>query len=73
MFNAFGEGYLRLFKMFLFLSIHRLYFIEFLHEIDRKSVKIFLGFFFWVPILFKWYQSTSGCGTVQIKKEECMQ
>ena len=38
MFNAFGEGYLCLLKRFLFLSIHRLYFIQFLHEIYMEKV-----------------------------------
>ena len=29
-----------------------------------KSVaRAFLDAFFWAPILFKWYQNTSGCDT----------
>ena len=37
MFNAFGEGYLCLLKRFLFVSIHRLYFIQFLPEIGIEK------------------------------------
>ena len=59
--NAFGKGYLCLLKRFLFLSIHRLYFIYFLQEIYMEKV---LQEILWVPILFKRYQNTSGCGTV---------
>ena len=52
MFNAFGEGYLRLLKMFLFLSILRLYFIQVLREIYMKKV---LQELFWAPIPLKQY------------------
>ena len=38
MFKAFGEGYLCLLKRFLFLSIHRLYFIQFIREIYMEKV-----------------------------------
>ena len=32
-------------------------------HIWKKGCKNFLGAFFWVPIPFKRYQNTSGCGT----------
>ena len=38
MFQAFGKVYLCLLKIFLFLSICRLYFIQFLHEIYMGKV-----------------------------------
>ena len=61
-FSAFGKGCLCLLKMFL--SICRLYFIQFLHEIYMEKVLQELVWVpFWVPIPFKWYQNTSGCGT----------
>ena len=60
MFNAFGEGYLCLLKMFLFLSIPSIYFIQFLREIYMEKV---LQELFWVPILLKQYQNTSACDT----------
>ena len=64
MYIAFREGYLCLLKRFLFLSIHRLYFISFyVKYIERKGYKNFLGTCFWAPILFKGYQNTSGCDT----------
>ena len=61
-FNVFGEEYLCLLKIFLFLSICGLYFIYILREIYIE--KNCLGAFFWVPIPFKPYQNTSGCGAV---------
>ena len=54
-----------LLKRFLFLSIHRLYFIQVLHKIymEKSVTRTFLGLFFWVPIPFKLCQNTSGCST----------
>ena len=60
--NAFGEGYLCLLKIFLFLNIRRLYFIQFLGEIYMIKVTRTFGRIFWAPIPFKRYQNTSGCG-----------
>ena len=66
MFNAFEEGYLCLLKRFLFLSIHRLYFIQFLHEIYmEKSVTRTSMAFFWAPITIKPYQNTYRCNTAK--------
>ena len=59
-FNAFGEGCFCLLKIFLFLSIHRLNFIQFLREIYMEKI---LEKFVWAPIPFKWYQNTYGCDT----------
>ena len=48
-FNVFGEGYLCLLKMLLFLSIRKLYFIQFLREIYMEKMlqelfrRLFLG------------------------------
>ena len=59
-----GEGKLCLWKRFLFLSIHRLFHLDFRCDIYGKSVtRTYLGAFLWVPITFKWYKNTSGCGT----------
>ena len=59
-----GEGKLCLWKRFLFLSIHRLFHLDFRCDIYGKSVtRTYLGAFLWVPITFKRYQNTSGCGT----------
>ena len=55
--------------MLLFLSIRRLYFIQFLREIYMGKVllRTFLGAFFWAPIPFKRYNDTFGCGTVVVE------
>ena len=60
MLNTFWEGYLCLLKRLAFFSIHRLYFIQFSHEIYMEEVLQELS---WVPILFMWCQNTSGCRT----------
>ena len=50
MFNAVGEGYLCLLKRVLFLSIRRLYFIQFLREICmEKRLRSFWVHFFGRP------------------------
>ena len=54
MFNAFEEEYLCLLKMFLFSSIRRLYFIQFLSEIYMEKV---LQELFGVPFLGHPYRS----------------
>ena len=56
MFNAYGEGYLCLLKMFLFLSIPSVYFIQFLREIYMEKV---LQELFWVPFFGRPYRSNS--------------
>ena len=45
-FNVFKEGYLCLLKIFLFSSIHRLYFIQLVKYIWKKCYKNFLSAFF---------------------------
>ena len=47
-FNAFGEGCFCLLKIFLFLSIHRLNFVQFLREIYMEKI---LEKFVWAPFL----------------------
>ena len=51
MFNAFGEGYLCLLKIFLFLSFRKLYFMYILHEIYKAKVlqQLFWAYFFGRP------------------------
>ena len=63
-FNAFEKGYLSPLKRFLFLSIHRLYFIQVLHEIYiwKKS-------FFGAAIPFKQQQNTSGRSTALFEEQ----
>ena len=60
MFNVFGEGYLCLLKIYLFLGICGLHFIQFSCETYLEKVLQELS---WAPIPFKWYQNTCGCGT----------
>ena len=54
MFNTFEKGYLSLLKRFLFLSIHRLYFIQVLHKIYMEKV---LQQFYGVHFLGRPYHS----------------
>ena len=61
-FNAFGDRYL---TRFMFLSICRLCFIQFLREIDIEKVSQEL---FWAPIPFKRYRNTSGCGIDRLSR-----
>ena len=54
MFNAFEEGYLYILKIFLFLGICRLYFIQFSHEIYMEKL---LQELFWTPFFGGPYHS----------------
>ena len=64
MFNALGEGCLCLLKRFLYLSIRRLFNLEFMKNIyGKNATRTFLGAFFLAPIPFKQYQNRSGCST----------
>ena len=53
-FNAFGEGCFCLLKIFLFLRIHRLNFIQFLREIYMEKI---LEKFVWAPFFGRPYRS----------------
>ena len=53
-FHAYGKVYLCLLKIFLFLSIRRLYFIQFLHEIYMEKV---LEELIWAPFFRRPYCS----------------
>ena len=52
-------------KIFVFKYSQTMFNLVFTSNIYEKSVtRNFLGKFFWAPILFKQYQNTSGCNTV---------
>ena len=62
-----GRIFVSLEKIFVFKYSQTIFnFSFYVKYIQKKGYKIILGSFSWVPILFKWYQNISGCGTANI-------